>query len=87
MNLPAVSKSPVAGFAFVPHSDESHSLGFEPVDESKDKVEYQFNGPYQNRPATQPADVRYVFDGYISATRLKLGTSVDEGEVKTEEFK
>lgn len=86
VNLPAVSGQPIAGLTFVAHSTEQQGLGFKAVERSDEKSEYQFVGNYQGRPAAQSADVRFIFDGYATATKLGLGTSVGGSEPVTEVF-
>ncbi|MDB4614575.1 5'/3'-nucleotidase SurE [bacterium] len=86
LNLPAVSNAPVKGFAFVGHSTEPQGLGYEAVTDGDGQTEYAFVGNYQGRAATQPADVRYIFDGYITATKLQLGSSASDAAPVVEPF-
>ena len=86
VNLPAVSGETIRGLAFVEHSTEQQGLGFEPVATDEGRTEYSFVGNYQGRPANQNADVRFIFDGYATATKLGLATSVNGGNVVTELF-
>lgn len=85
VNLPAVSGEPIRGLAFVPHSTEAQTLAFEAVDDSDDSTEFTFAGNYQQRPAGQPADVRHVFEGYATATRMQLDTSANGSHDATTE--
>ncbi|MCL4138282.1 UNVERIFIED_CONTAM: hypothetical protein GTU68_000567 [Idotea baltica] len=86
VNLPAVSGEAIKDIAFVAHSTEQHHLNFQPVADNDGRIEYAFVGNYQGRPASQNADVRFIFDGYATATKIGLATSVDGAEPVTESF-
>jgi 5'-nucleotidase len=85
VNLPAISGAPIRGLAFVPHSTEPQRLGFEAVHDEDGMKTFAFAGNYQQRPAAQAADVRHVFDGYATATRLQLDTSANPADRTTTE--
>ena len=76
VNLPAVrSVDEIRGIALVPHSTEPHDIDFEPDESTDDKVIYRYTGEYRNRVAEQPADVRYIFDGCVTTSRLTLSAN------------
>lgn len=82
VNLPAVEDNQVRGLAWVPHSTETQSWGYKTtLSDNGNSQELAFSGPYSERLANQPADVRYVFDGYATVSRLQLDTSCDASVV------
>jgi 5'-nucleotidase len=76
VNFPAVEPGGEAGeFKFTRHSTEPQGVAFEASDEQPNA--YRFTGNYSQRPANQDADVRAIFEGYVSATLLQLDTSAE----------
>lgn len=75
LNFPAVQPGgqPKA-LKFTRQSTEPQGVAYEPAEPPS---AYRFTGNYAQRPSSQDADVRAIFDGYISATLLQLDTSVD----------
>ena len=76
INLPAVRRyEEVRGIAQVPHSTEPHEIEFASEGDLNDGRIYRYSGNYGNRVATQHADVRYVFEGYATISRLLLSAN------------
>lgn len=75
LNFPAVQPGGAArGLKFTRQSTEPQTVDFEPAEQS---AAYRFTGNYAQRPANQDADVKAVFDGFVSATLLHLDTSIE----------
>ena len=96
INLPALENDQVPrGIAFVPQSTEEQPVDFQAHSQSAESIDaktpvaqtsWEFAGDYSKRPAQQPADVRYVFDGYATATRLQLDTTAGSKDPVVEPF-
>ena len=85
VNLPATHRNNIRGLAFVPQSTEAQTWGYQRIGDNGNLQDYSFQGIYAERLANQAADVRYVFDNFVTATRLQLSTSAID-EVKVEAF-
>ena len=77
LNLPAVpSGQQPKGLEFTRQSTEAQGVSFEPHPDQPNA--YRFTGDYSKRPAQQDADVRAVFDGFVSASLLHLDTTAPQ---------
>jgi 5'-nucleotidase len=74
LNLPVVAPDQAPkSFAFLPHSIEPQMIRYRSSTNGQTgHREVTFTGEYTQRPAQQEADVKYIFDGHVTATPLCL---------------